>query len=599
LACLPLVINSCIKGYTEPKEVSCPVPPVCSPDIYSGGKIIPTGISTADENGEYFVLKNVNANTPQNEWHISFAMDDRWSYVTRRENQGANQRLSVYSGSAVNNLSYQYIVSGKTKYNYGMPFTAPDGEDYVSISISKASLRPDKNGYYTVDTLPGLSYLAKYDRSSGHVQFKKLNRVFNSEETNYWVSHFQLAFAGDYVFFASDIEGGYGGTDLYYAKWNNGDVGKPINMGPSINTPCNELSPYYDPYIKKMIFSSSGHRNIGGFDLFSASVSLEGEKLLFSSPDNLGKPINSEHNELFPSSENPEKRRVLYFTSDRPGGKGGYDLYAFFKKRISEQEDEIIIDRAAATDIEPEGGDDVDGFAESDLEISIASEEKDTVSLVLKGKVEDELGKPVSNAVITAKELETYKQLDTTNSAVDGSFEIEVATTSDIEVTAQSENDFYKSERVSLVGKQSGDSVKLNLILPSQIFLRINFPNDVADDPYDFVLDSMGIETDERWTTSISRLAEHIKRFYERIEYIELIGHTDTKGTLSYNMDLGHRRSNFIKRELIKLGVSSEILRVSSAGETRLLSRLDGETVDSYERRLRRVEINKVIKEVK
>ena len=72
---------------------------------------------------------------------------------------------------------------------------------------------------------------------------------------------------GDRIYFASDMPGGFGGMDLYYCNWINGNWGKPENLGPVVNTPGNELFPFASVY-GKLYFSSDGHKGLGGKDLY-------------------------------------------------------------------------------------------------------------------------------------------------------------------------------------------------------------------------------------------------------------------------------------------------------------------------------------------
>ena len=97
----------------------------------------------------------------------------------------------------------------------------------------------------------------------------------------------------EFLFFASNREGGRGGMDLWYSTRDlgsdNSDFTFPINLGPSINTLGDEMTPYYTTSENKLYFASNGHVSIGGFDIFSAM----GSETLWSEPENVGMPINS------------------------------------------------------------------------------------------------------------------------------------------------------------------------------------------------------------------------------------------------------------------------------------------------------------------
>lgn len=99
----------------------------------------------------------------------------------------------------------------------------------------------------------------------------------------------------EYLFFASNIPGGEGKMDIWYSQIANGTYGKPKNAGKNVNSIDDEITPFYDPIEEILYFSSNWHEGFGGFDIFKSSGSLE--KL--SSPSNLGKPINTQWNDMY------------------------------------------------------------------------------------------------------------------------------------------------------------------------------------------------------------------------------------------------------------------------------------------------------------
>lgn len=100
----------------------------------------------------------------------------------------------------------------------------------------------------------------------------------------------------DYLFFASDRPEGYGQMDIWYTvAYSNGLFDDPVNLGPGINSPGNELCPFYMESENSLYFSSDWHYGLGGFDIFK-SAGIDGK---FSRPENLGKPYNSSYNDLY------------------------------------------------------------------------------------------------------------------------------------------------------------------------------------------------------------------------------------------------------------------------------------------------------------
>lgn len=144
---------------------------------------------------------------------------------------------------------------------------------------------------------------------------------FCSDE--YAVAFPALSPDGSQLFFASDMPGGYGGIDLYASVRINDDWGKPINLGPMINTPGDELYPYVSPN-GDLYFSSNGLLGLGMQDIF---VTREGADGAWQRPENLGAPFNSQADDFgFAQLDNQDKG---FFTSNRQGGVGGDDIYLF------------------------------------------------------------------------------------------------------------------------------------------------------------------------------------------------------------------------------------------------------------------------------
>lgn len=125
------------------------------------------------------------------------------------------------------------------------------------------------------------------------------------------------------IFFSSNRPGGYGGMDLYMMKkLPNGKWGTPFNLGPKINTEYNEDAPFVHPSGAVLFFSSEGHTNMGGYDIFKSNFDESGN---FSDPVNMGYPINTRDDDVF-FVLNTEATRG-YFSSERDGGFGSQDIY--------------------------------------------------------------------------------------------------------------------------------------------------------------------------------------------------------------------------------------------------------------------------------
>jgi len=125
------------------------------------------------------------------------------------------------------------------------------------------------------------------------------------------------------VYFSANIEGGYGGKDIYrITLMPDSSWSRPMNLGPTINTPYDEESPFIHPDGVTLYFSSQGHKNMGGYDVFR---SIKDENGNWSAPENLGYPLNSVMDELYFISTFDGK--TFYLSSNREDGNGGMDLY--------------------------------------------------------------------------------------------------------------------------------------------------------------------------------------------------------------------------------------------------------------------------------
>lgn len=116
------------------------------------------------------------------------------------------------------------------------------------------------------------------------------------------------------LFFASDRGAGEGGMDIWYAYMNeDGTFETPVNAGNKINTIEDEITPWYVKENKTLYFSSTWHKGLGNFDIFSS----EFRDNAFTEPQNIGYPINSSYNDIY-YSVNSKKDRA-YISSNRLG----------------------------------------------------------------------------------------------------------------------------------------------------------------------------------------------------------------------------------------------------------------------------------------
>lgn len=138
---------------------------------------------------------------------------------------------------------------------------------------------------------------------------------------NFNTGHPTFNESGSRMYFASDRPGGYGQMDLWYCDWLEGQWSEPVNMGPSVNTPSNEVFPRFR---EGRLYFSSDRRDMGygGLDLYYSS-----EMLGFKNIYNLRHPINTPYDDFCPEMSGYHDG---FIASNIPEGQGGDDVYGIF-----------------------------------------------------------------------------------------------------------------------------------------------------------------------------------------------------------------------------------------------------------------------------
>lgn len=187
------------------------------------------------------------------------------------------------------------------KFNNGPLSISPDGKTVYFTSevetgrASKSKRLRNKSGIYTAE-LSG-------SRLNSPQPF-----AYNSSE--YEVAHPSISHDGRYLFFASNMPGGFGKSDLYYCENINGQWSKPVNLGPKINTSAAENFPYMHPS-GRLYFSSDRTGGAGKLDVYMTSR-YEGE---WEAPQLLPDPINSTSDDFAFTAD--ESLQTGYFSSNR------------------------------------------------------------------------------------------------------------------------------------------------------------------------------------------------------------------------------------------------------------------------------------------
>jgi len=191
-------------------------------------------------------------------------------------------------------------------------------QDYYSSSLTgdgKTLL------LYRTDNYEGNIYLSRFDGE----KWSKVEKLNDWVNTRFWESHATVSKDGRRLYFTSNRKDGLGGLDILVSERDStGNWGTPKNAGPVINTVYNEESPFLANNDRSLFFSSRGHHNMGGYDIFRSDLDESGN---WSTPVNLGYPVNTTDDDLFftPAGDGNSG----YISKFDPEGYGKMDIFFY------------------------------------------------------------------------------------------------------------------------------------------------------------------------------------------------------------------------------------------------------------------------------
>ena len=356
--------------------------------------------------------------------------------------------------------------------------------------------------------------------------------------TTFWESTPSISADGNLLIFTSNRQGGFGGKDLWYSLLTrNGTWSAPVNIGKSINSDADELSPFIHFDGKTLYFASNGLPGMGGFDIYMTRMN---EDSTWSEPRNLGYPINTANDEsgLIIDSEGQK----AYFSSRRDN-KNGKDIFWF----------------ALDESVRP-----------------------DPVSY-LKGKVTDRLTGKLLKADYELINLSTNKVTMRSNTDNNGNFLVCLPSGYNYGINVTKSGYLFYSENFMFEGIHTvmKPFIKKIALSPARVGEKMLLSNVFYE------VDSWELKPES--VEELNNLADLI--VYNKDIIVEIGGYTDSTGTDQHNLVLSEKRALSVVKYLVNKGIASERLTYKGYGNTSPI----GDNVTYEGRRLnRRTEVKVV-----
>ncbi|MGV6827972.1 MAG: OmpA family protein [Flavobacteriales bacterium] len=475
-----------------------------------------------------FELSDVGINSKNSDFAPSF-YQGKLVYASNREGKGVSKRihewnnqpfLDLYVTGSDNDPSGDSERLSKvlnSKYHESTAVFTKDGNTvyFTRNNYTKKQYKEDSHG-------TNLLKLYRSKKVDGDWEVAE-ELPFNSDE--YSVAHPALSPDEKTLYFASDMPGGEGLSDLYKVEIIGDSFGTPVSLGDVINTEGRETF----PFIAKngdLYFSSDGHMGLGGLDVFVVEKQEDGT---YGEGYNIGEPVNSSMDD-FTFIINSTSG-IGYFASNREGGLGSDDIYSF--RQIEEPIKSCV--------------------------------------QTLRGTVLDKKTQEViANARVVLYD-ENGDILNETISAVDGKFNLgEVSCTTPYAVRATKEK-YDPDEKSFVTSDEFSANLKLALNLDPQPEIAVGQDlNEILDlNPIYFDLDKSFIRSDAE--IELQKVIAFMKQYPN--SKIDVRSHTDSRNTHAYNQKLSQRRNVSTLQYIIeKGGISASRLTGRGYGETQLVN---------------------------
>lgn len=495
-------------------------------------KLLETEISDLDISDEY-TLKPVDFNSNFSDFG-AYEIEGTIYFVSARD-EGMSKKKKVYSWTGEPFLDI-YTVDGTL-------VTPVSGDINTVLHDGPLTFSPDgKYMYFNRNNYINKKEGKRDKTATNHLKIYRATRVNGSwqdviempfNNNSYSVGHPSLSQDGKTLYFASDMPGGMGGTDLYKVEIREeNNYGTPENLGALVNTPLDESFPFINKD-NTLFFSSNGHQGLGLLDIFKIDITVPGAETV-----NLGAPMNSNLDDF--SYFQKSGSNSGYFASNRDGGNDNIFSYNL---------------------LDP---------------------------LILKGRVTDAVNKrPVANATVRLLD-QNNMQIAFLETDSDGNYQTEISRNKEYPV--ETRHIEYQEKTDSISTQNTDDKEELNHDIQLDPIEDVEYLAEIDIIYFDF--DKHNIRPDA--AKELNKLVNLMQNKYPEL-VIEIGSHTDRRGSEQYNEALAERRAKSTHDYLVSQGVDSgRILQFQGFGEKE--PAVNCSACNENEHQLNRRSIFKVVK---
>lgn len=398
----------------------------------------------------------------------------------------------------------------------------------------------------------GVVRMKIYEASKGITEWENIQELpFNSDD--YSCMHPAVDAKNKRIYFASDMPGGYGGMDIYYSEWENGDWSAPVNIGAKANSEANDVFPFMHPS-GVLYFSSDQAGGLGGFDLYRL---MPDEEIPFAL--RLSEPYNSTADDI--GLIVSDKGTSGFFTSARGGGMGEDDIFAFtapngvegIEKPKQYLKTNFMFYDALTMNPLPNVG----------VQLFSADQKEELLSLydVQVKKANDE-------TIVLGLSLteEGENAIPDFFSNKDGRARTSVAENQQYIILAKKKG--YEAQEFAFNTFTDDNELTFEILLSPE--MKIGDPV-VIEKGSTIIMDKIFYDFDKSYIRSgAARDLDALVVLMNKNSSVEidLIAHTDSRGSSDYNMELSENRAISAKNYLVAKGIQSGRIRTYGKGES-------------------------------